>query len=124
MFMDGTRHPSSERENAAAGAYQIKWDTFTNIYASPVGVNATFTPQDQDRAMIYLLQGYRQGKNYPRRTTLGYIMEGKLEQALNGTKAENGTKLIAAYPFLPGGSEGMSMSQLTQLFEQYTKEYL
>ncbi len=117
-FSDMSTHPSNRVENRPAGAYQIKWRTFTQA-KDETGWSDYFTPIDQDRAAIYLLQSKSSGASYPRRTALGYIMEGKPEQAVNETKLWN------LFAFLPNGGkqQQITMDKLKQTFDTYTKEY-
>lgn len=118
-FSDMSRHPYAESgEDNPAGAYQIKWETFKRDLHN-TGWATNFTPFDQDRAAVYELQGRGGMATYPRRTALGYIMEGKVELAVNETKLWN------LFAFLPGGGKQqlISMDKLKQAFDTYTKEY-
>ena len=117
-FTDMSEHPSNRVENKPAGAYQIKWNTLNKV-KEETGWPDSFTPIDQDRAAIYLLQSKSNGAAYPRRTALGYLMEGKVEQAVNDTK------LWGLFAFLPGGGKQqlISMDKLKQSFDAYVEEY-
>lgn len=118
-FSDMSRHPYAESDiNKPAGAYQIKWHTLRDDLKF-TGWQATFIPLDQDRIAIYELQGRASGTSYPRRTALGYIMEGQVEQAVNETKLWN------LFAFLPGGGkqQQITIDALKQTFDIYTKEY-
>jgi muramidase (phage lysozyme) len=117
-FTDTTKHPyAASGEDKPAGAYQIKWRTFDR-YQQTTGWPASFTPVDQDRAAIYELQGKPATENHPKRTALGYIMEGKVEQAVNDTKLWN------PFTFLPGGKQQLiSMDELKKTFDTYTAEF-
>lgn len=114
-----SRHPSNKVENKPAGAYQIKWGTFTQA-KNEAGWTDSFNPIDQDRAAIYLLQSKSSGARHPRKTALGYLMEGNVEQAVNDTKLWN------LFAFLPGGGkqQQITMDKLNQEFNIYTKEYV
>ena len=116
-FTDMLRHPSNEKEDKLAGAYQILWSTFKDDVAS-TGWPNSFTPLDQDRAAIFELQRRSSGNSYPRRTALGYIMEDKIEQAITETN------ILTQYDFLPGGGKTqlIDMNTLKQKFEKYTLE--
>ena len=117
-FTDVMQHPyASSEENKPAGAYQIKWAEFKRC-KDATGWPSSFTPQDQDRAAIYELQGRDSGDSYPRKTALGYVMEGKVEQAVNDTK------LWKLFAFLPGGGKEqlIDMAALKKTFEKYTTE--
>jgi hypothetical protein len=100
-----------------AGAYQIKYNTF-NAVIDATGWPSTFTAKDQDCIAIYLLQGRRVKDSSPSRTALGYILEGKIEQAIKSTK------LWLEWSCLPseGKEAQMTMDQLNEKFVMYTKE--
>jgi hypothetical protein len=118
-FSDMSRHPYAEPDlDKPAGAYQIKWRTFKGVI-NETGWVDSFASGDQDRAAIYLLQSKSSSTSYPRRTALGYIMEGKPQQAINETGLWN------LFAFLPGGGKQqlISMDNLKQAFDTYTKEY-
>ena len=116
-FSDLSKHPSDNKQDKPAGAYQIKWSTFDEAQKA-TGWPTSFTPIDQDRAAIYELQG-KAIEKHPRRSALGYIMEGKVEQAVNETK------LWKLFAFLPGGGKQqlIEMDKLKQDFSTYTKEF-
>ena len=117
-FTDMSKHPyAASDKDYPAGAYQIGWRIFDRNIRD-TGWPSSFEPHDQDRAAIYLLQGRSIGDGYPKRTSLGYIMEGKVEQAVNDTK------LWERFNFLPGGGKTqlIDMSTLKQTFDQYTAE--
>ena len=104
--------------NTSAGAYQLKWTTF-NPAKLATGWPISFTPLDQDRAAIYELQGRSSSVTYPKRTALGYIMEGEVERAVNDTK------LWKLFDCLPGEGRKvkLSMTELKQAFNTYTTEF-
>lgn len=113
-FDDLSHHPLPKTNNKPAGAYQIKRQTF-DFVSSSMGWPETFTKKDQDRAAIYLLQGRRVAAQDPARTALGYIFEGKIEQAINDTKLWN------EWSCLPhnGKEAQLSMPDLLKQFAQY-----
>lgn len=120
-FDDMTKHPFAlSGVDTPAGAYQIKWKTF-KFGIDATGWPTSFMPIDQDRMAIYLLQGRRAGKStvFPIRTSLGFIMEGKVEQAINDTHLYN------EWACLPGGGKQsqISMNEVKLKFEDYTMEY-
>lgn len=117
-FDDLSHHPSDKRSNSPAGAYQIKYNTF-NAVVDVTGWPSTFTEKDQDRIAIYLLQGRRVKDRSPSRTALGYILEGKVEQAVKETK------LWLEWSCLPseGKESQMSMDELKKKFVDYTEEF-
>ena len=117
-FTDTSVHPyAAKKEDKPTGAYQILWSKF-NDALKVTGWPVSFTPADQDRAAIYALQGSQSNASYPVRTALGYIMEGKVEQAVNDTK------LYKLFTFLPGGKKQLiDMDKLKQYFNTYTAEY-
>lgn len=117
-FSDASKHPSSEGKDKPAGAYQIKWGTWDHV-TNRTGWPRSFDQEMQDRIAIYLLQERPLDRMpHPRRSALGYIMEGDVENAV--TKC-NLAKLFA---FLPGGGkqQQITMPQLKTLFVQYTKD--
>ena len=119
-FSDLSTHPyASSKEDKPAGAYQIKYATW-NLVLKQTGWPKTFDPNMQDRVAIYLLQERPLEKMpHPRRTALGYILEGDVEKAVNETK------LWELFAFLPGGEkqQQISMEKLSADFDKYTKEY-
>lgn len=118
IFDDFSKHPSDEYSNKPAGAYQIKHNTFKAV-AEVTGWPLTFNPKDQDRVAIYLLQGRRVKGSAPLRTALGYIFEGKVEQAIKDTQ------LWFEWSCLPsGGRESqITMDELKKKFMKYTEEF-
>lgn len=103
--------------NASAGAYQLDWRTF-NRAKEATGWPASFKQADQDRAAIYELQGRSTKADYPKRTALGYIMEGKIEQAVNDTK------LWELFGCLPGGKKAkLKMEEFKNEFDRYAKGF-
>lgn len=120
-FDDFSRHPSSAEENKPAGAYQIKYVSFDSV-TKTMGWPQSFFPIDQDRAAIFLLQGRRHGpaSDFPTRTALGYIFEGKVEQAINDTKLWN------EWACLPGGGRQaqLTMDDVKREFAEYITEFL
>jgi muramidase (phage lysozyme) len=117
-FDDMSTHPSNVKEDKPAGAYQIKFRTWQDT-CDITGWPRTFTEEMQDRIAMYLLQA-RPLKDvpHPRRSALGYIMEGKVEKAVNELKLWN------LFAFLPGGGgqQQMTMSELSVDFDNYVKE--
>ena len=116
-FDDLSIHPSDRRSNMPAGAYQIKYNTF-NAVIDATGWQPTFSEKDQDRMAMYLLQGRRVKDSSPSRTALGYILEGKIEQAIKNTR------LWLEWSCLPseGKEAQMTMDELKKKFVDYTGE--
>lgn len=119
-FDDFSRHPSSAQDNKPAGAYQIKYVTFDSV-TKIMGWPKSFDRMDQDRVAIFLLQGRRAGpaREFPTRTALGYIFEGKVEQAINETKLWN------EWACLPGGGRQaqLTMDDVKRKFAEYINEF-
>lgn len=117
-FTDMSRHPYEvSNEDKPAGAYQLRWFTFKQAVAE-TGWPNSFTPLDQDRVAIYELQRRNKGASQPKRTALGYILEGKVEQAVNDTK------LWKLFAFLPNGSgQQIDMPTLIHIFDTYIAEF-
>ena len=116
MFDGFNTHPyADEQIDKPAGAYQIKWATWKDVTRKLTGWPQDFTPETQDRIALYLLQR-RPSKDmpHPRRSAFGYIMEGKVEDAVNQTG------LPDEWSFLPGGKgQQITMSELKERFEKY-----
>jgi muramidase (phage lysozyme) len=119
-FHDFATHPYlSEQKNKPAGAYQIKLDTWNEVIKAE-GWPVDFTPDMQDRIAIYLLHQRPMGSSpHPRRSALGYVMEGQIEDAINKTSLWN------LWACLPGGGRQsqIDMDHLKRLFGQYVQEY-
>ena len=116
-FSDLSTHPSNREKNEPAGAYQIKWSTWDDVTRKLIGWPPNFVPETQERIALYLLQR-RPNKDmpHPRRSALGYIMEGKIEDAVNQTGLPN------EWSFLPGGKgQQIDMNKLKTLFDQYVQ---
>ena len=118
-FSDFSAHPYANGENKPAGAYQIKKETFNDVVKA-TGWPTRYAAFDQDRVAIYLLQARSKPDSEPRRSALGYIMEGEIEQAVNDTK------LWKLFAFLPGRGkqQQLTLDQLNQLFNAYLVEHL
>jgi muramidase (phage lysozyme) len=102
--------------NRAAGAYQIKRDTWDETIKA-TGWPSTFDRQMQDRIAIYRLQFRGVNTSNVRKTALGYLMEGKVEDAINESKLWN------EWAVLPGAKKpAITMGNLIELFEKYVKE--
>jgi hypothetical protein len=105
--------------NIPAGAYQLSFNDWINAIMR-MGWPRTFDQEMQDRLVIYLLQSTPKtivNDGTVRRSALGYIMEDKLNEAVNDAK------LNAKYSFLPGGKKPeLTMSELQDKFEQYIKD--
>jgi muramidase (phage lysozyme) len=81
-------HPSDLKKNKPAGAYQIIYSEWKKTIDA-TGWPKTFTPDMQDRIAMYLLQACpTKDTPHPRRSALGYIMENKLDEAVNLIKQE------------------------------------
>lgn len=88
----------------AAGAYQILGDTWRRI--SKILGTSDFTPENQDRAAIVLIDEYR---------AEGDVEAGRLRQAIN--------KLKGQWVSLPGGTQShTSIAEATQKFNSYASE--
>jgi muramidase (phage lysozyme) len=130
-FFDTSAHPFSEwsheniskkdfygRQNTSAGAYQTKESTWRQVLDA-TGWPIAFTPEMQDRIAIRLLQGRSEEVNGIRRTALGYVMEGKVEDAIEKTHLWN------EWSCLPHGAESKyTMAQLRSDFEKYLQEFI
>ena len=83
--------------NRAAGAYQTKIRTWQETLEA-TGWPEEYTSEMQSRIAIYLLQRRPLEKTpHPRRSALGYIMEGDVEKAVDQTG------LWTEWACLPGG---------------------
>ena len=112
---DLTTHPSDLKKNKPAGAYQIIYSAWKKI-VDATGWPKTFTPEMQDRIAMYLLQACpTKDTPHPRRSALGYIMENKLDEAVNLIKQEN------ELAYWPGGSKN-PVGTLKTVFENYVNE--
>jgi muramidase (phage lysozyme) len=109
-------HPFKKEKSKPAGAYQIAYSTWEKM-ANATAWPQTFTPEMQDRGAMYQLQAYPDSYAHPRRSALGYIMEGELEKALN---------IIKQVPELadwPGGANQQLVStSLKTTFDNYVGE--
>ena len=105
-------------KNTAAGAYQIKLNTWQDTLKA-MGWPQEFTSDMQNCIAIYLLQLRPMGSvPHPRRSALGYIMEGDVERAVNDTKLWN------EWSCLPGGPHKakITMTDLKAKFTEYVKK--
>lgn len=120
-FSDYSTHPyAKDRRNKPAGAYQIKFETWEEVTKKLTGWPMEFNPDMQDRIALFLLHRRPyESMPHPRRSALGYIMEGKVEDAVNKTKLWN------EWACLPGGGRQsqMDMDELKSLFDRYVQEY-
>ncbi|MBU1481201.1 MAG: hypothetical protein KKH12_05940 [Gammaproteobacteria bacterium] len=84
-------HPyENSTKKTPAGAYQIDQKAFNDVHVM-TGWPKTFSTVMQDRVAIYLLQACpTKFAPHPRRSALGYIMENKLDEAVNLIKQEVG----------------------------------
>lgn len=115
-FKDESEHPGG-----TAGAYQMQRRTFDGIHINSVTYwPKDFMPDTQDRLAVFLMlvRPYSSWK-HPRRNGLGYVLQGKLESALNETT------LNKEWVSLPGGSQsrGFTFEEMKHIFERYTAEY-
>lgn len=122
-FSDFSDHPYlATKDNLPAGAYQIKTTTWKEIIEVFTGWPKIFDPQAQDRAALYILQSMKErtASSGVSRTALGYILEGKIEKAVESTK------LYEKFAFLPGGGRQtqISMSEVKMLFKKYIEEFV
>ncbi|HJV87622.1 MAG TPA: hypothetical protein VJ698_19290 [Noviherbaspirillum sp.] len=118
-FNDFSTHPyAEEKKNKPAGAYQIKLQTWEEVTKKMIGWPKDFSPSMQDRISILLLHRRPYSSMpHPRRSALGYIMEGRIEEAINKTGLSN------EWSCLPGGRDSqMKMGDLKILFDQYVQE--
>lgn len=120
-FEDTNRHPYEGGDDKPAGAYQIKSDTLVDV-EKITGWRLSFNAESQDRIAMFLLQRrplspVKPG-GPPRRTALGYIFEGKIEEAVGETRLWN------EWACLPGGGKQaqLTMSELTSVFAKYVQE--
>ena len=130
-FTNTTTHPFSENApikydrkdyygntNTAAGAYQIKQRTWQETLLV-TGWPEEFTSEMQNCIAIYLLQQRPiELAPHPRRSALGYIMEGDVEKAVNETKLWN------EWSCLPGGPHKakITMEKLKAKFADYVEK--
>ena len=122
VLFDGfDTHPSNEEDDTPAGAYQIKWSAWDEV-TKLTGWPKTFTPEMQERIAIFRLQQRPMEREfkYPRHTALGYIMEGKIEQAINESK------LWYEWACLPGAADKsqaqITMDEIKKRYEEYSGE--
>ena len=109
-------HDYDGNENTAAGAYQIKRSTWIEVYEA-TGWPKTFDKEMQDRIAIYRLQFRAKTGSEPRKNALGFIMENKVEDAINETKLWN------EWAVLPGAKKpAITMDKLKELFDKYVEE--
>jgi muramidase (phage lysozyme) len=102
--------------NSASGAYQIKLETWKEVYEA-TGWSKAFDKEMQDRIAIYRLQFRGVSATNVRKTALGYLMEGKVEDAINETKLWN------EWAVLPGAKKpAITMGNLIEMFDKYVKE--
>lgn len=120
-FPDHNSHPyAAGNQNKPAGAYQIKLETWKMVTRNTIGWPDHFSPDMQDRIAMFLLQQRPYGTTqHPRRSALGYIMEGQIEDAINKTGLWN------EWSCLPGGGREsqIDIDRLKTLFSQYVREY-
>ena len=104
----------SGHKNTAAGAYQIKKETWEETLKA-TGWPPSFQKEMQDRIAIYRLQARPlESVSHPRRSALGYIMESKIEEAINETGLAN------EWSCLPGGKgEKISIGEIQKKFDEY-----
>lgn len=119
-FEDFSQHPSGKEENNPAGAYQIRRDSW-RVAIKAMGWPEVFDKTAQDRAAIFKLFGRpfpSKPPIHPRRNALGYIMEGKVQEAVEETGLHN------EWACLPGGGRQaqISMPELKERFNKYVKE--
>lgn len=123
-FAEGNRngdlskaHPSDIKKNKPAGAYQIIYSDW-QMATDGTGWPKTFTREMQDRIAMYLLQEHPlKTMPHPRRSALGYIMEGKIEEAMDIIKQE--PKLTYWHEI---ANQNFDMAALNAVFDKYTKE--
>ena len=111
-------HPSNKKANSTAGAYQLTYNHWKDAIDSN-GWPRTFDEKMQDRVAIYLLQSTPtpEVRESIRRSALGYIMEGKIKDAVDMPS------LTKMYPFLPGGAkEEIDVSALEAKFKKYIED--
>ena len=84
--------------NSSAGAYQIKLRTWVETIEA-TGWGERFDKDIQTRVAIYRLQFRNKKGAIPRRSTLGYLMEGDIEKAISETNVAD------EWSWLPGGKE-------------------
>jgi muramidase (phage lysozyme) len=122
-FQDESKHPyQDDPENRAAGAYQIKWESFRESltqmhWAAPKDKPfGPFNPAMQDRVAIYRLQYRKTAQDFPRRTALGYILQGEVMKALKECK------LFNEWSVLPGSKKPLITEEdLQKKFYEYAK---
>lgn len=126
MIKDGdlSVHPADKSEsdkfkNIPAGAYQLTYDVWKKAI-DRMGWPRSFGRATQDRLAIYFLQSTPEVTvNGIRRSALGYIMEGKIQEAVNTAK------LNEKYPFLPGGKKAeLDMASLIEKSKNYIAKYI
>ena len=111
-FTDISQHPLTDKppieawgkKSTAAGAYQIKLDTWGDAHKQ--GYAYDFSSCSQDNAAVYLIKT---------RGALDYIRDGQIEKAVRVLKG--------TWVSLPGGSQSkMTMEHALKLFEKYVAE--
>ncbi|SNS42872.1 hypothetical protein SAMN06265795_102660 [Noviherbaspirillum humi] len=114
-------HPGTKLgQKVVAGAYQIMWATWNSIIKK-TGWPELFNPQMQDRVALYLLQESTSNEPDPKgikRTALGYLMEGKVEEAVEKCS------LYKVWACLPGGGkqQQITMPDVLKKHASYVKE--
>lgn len=120
-FTDTSQHPFEaieDRKDTAAGAYQIKLKTYIGFLRPEYGIEKGFSPIQQDRIAVALIEEVEQGK------VLGLIREGKIKEAVN--------KLASKWSSLPSGVDPrknkagsvVTMDQLLETHRNFMEEIL
>ena len=102
--------------NTSGGAYQIKHDTWKETIKLATGWPSRFDADMQTRIAIYRLQYRNDSPILPRKTALGFIMEGSIEKAVSDTQLWN------EWSWLPGGNPKnvkITMPELKTKFQTY-----
>ena len=116
-FDDDSAHPfTNSRASTPAGAFQIKLGTFERV-TSMMGWPSDFKKESQDRVAILLLQLRSASESKKTETALGYIMQGKVKEAVQRTGLWN------EWSILPGGADQkITMQKLIELFNDYSAQ--
>lgn len=120
-FTDTSQHPFeqiNDRRDTAAGAYQIKLNTYMGFLRPEYGIEKGFSPIQQDRIAVALIEEVEQGK------ILALIREGKIKEAVN--------KLVSKWSSLPSGVDPrknkagnvVKMDQLLETHRNFMEEIL